>query len=187
MREALIQLVSAWDPRWAVFFLSMVPITELRAAIPVGFAWGLSPLEAFVFGVAGNLIPIPFLLLLLGPVMGLLRRFSWLDHLLKGFFERGARQKENIERYGALGLTIFTAIPLPGTGVWSGSLVAYLFQISFWKSLLALALGALLAGVLVTLASMGLFKAFELIPWQLVLVILALAAAIWYRRRKKHD
>jgi len=186
MTENIVTLVSSWDPFWAVFFLSMLPITELRASVPIGIAWGLSPLEVFISALLGNSAPVPLLLLLLGPVLNFLRRISFFDSLIKPILERSLRHQKTVERYGVIGLALFTGIPLPGTGVWSGSLLSYLLNLSFIKSLIALLLGVLIADILVTLASVGVFKVLEFVPWPwfLLAVGIVIFSYLIYRQKK---
>lgn len=186
MTERIIAFVSSWDPFWAVFFLSMLPITELRASVPIGIAWGLTPFQAFFSALIGNIIPIPFLLLLLGPFLNFLRRFSFLDFIVKALLERSLKNKKTIERYGVAGLAIFVGIPLPGTGVWSGSLLSYFLTLPFQKSFLAMVLGVIIADLIVTLLSLGFFQFLSIVswPWFLVIVILIFLSYLFYRRRK---
>ncbi|MHC1570728.1 MAG: COG2426 family protein [Methermicoccaceae archaeon] len=146
----------------AVMLVAMVPIAELRLAIPFAIAphavggLGMAPAEAFLFAVVGNLIPVPVLLRLLEPVSSWLRRFRSWERFFDWLFERTRQRSEaRYERYGLLALCMFVAIPLPFTGAWTGTVVASLFNVSFFKALGAIALGVLIAGVLLTLLSTG--------------------------------
>ena len=134
-----------------VFFLATTPIGELRAAIPVAIvdldiSWPL----AFIVAYAGNLLPVPFILVFLGPVSRLLSRVRLFRLILEWIFERSRRRGGIVERYGTIGLVLFVAIPLPVTGAWTGSLVAFLLGLDFWRALPAIALGVFIAGVIVT-------------------------------------
>ena len=134
-----------------VFFLATTPIGELRAAIPVAIvdldiSWPL----AFIVAYAGNLLPVPFILVFLGPVSRLLSRVRLFRLILEWIFERSRRRGGIVERYGTIGLVLFVAIPLPVTGAWTGSLVAFLLGLDFWRALTAIALGVFIAGVIVT-------------------------------------
>jgi uncharacterized membrane protein len=121
-----------------VFFTAAAPISELRGAIPLAIldlevSWPLAFLVAF----AGNLLPVPFILLL-------------LDRILQAIFAISRRRGGIVERYGLLGLVVFVAIPLPVTGAWTGSIVAYLLGIEFRRAFPAIVLGVFIAGVIVT-------------------------------------
>ncbi len=134
-----------------VFFTAAAPISELRGAIPLGILdLDMRWYHAFLIAIAGNLLPVPFILLLLGPVVRILTRVRILDRLLNWIFEISRRRGGLVEKYGALGLALFVAIPLPVTGAWTGCIVAYLLGLSFWRAFPAIVLGVLIAGVIVT-------------------------------------
>ncbi|MFP4016305.1 MAG: COG2426 family protein [Halanaerobiales bacterium] len=138
----------------AVFFISGLPIVELRGAIPLAISMGMSPLKAYGLAVVGNTIPVIPLLLLLVPVRKFLREhlefmdrfFTWLD-------KRTITKGERIEKYGALALILFTAIPFPTTGAWTASLAAVLFKIKFRYAFPAIVAGILLAGIIMIILS----------------------------------
>ncbi len=150
-----------------VFLISMVPIVELRGAIPVAVTTlGLPLLPSYVVAVIGNMIPVPFIyffarrFLVWGrdrPVIGRFFTFC-LEKGEKG----GARLKAKAGRGLFLALLIFVGIPLPGTGAWTGTLAASLLNMGFKKSVIAVVLGVLLAGVIMGAASAGLLGAFGL-------------------------
>jgi len=134
-----------------VFLTAAAPISELRGAIPLAIldleiAWPLAFLVAFV----GNMLPVPFLLLLLGPISRLLSRVPVLDRILQWVFTISRRRGGIVERYGLLGLVLFVAIPAPVTGAWTGSIVAFLLGIEFKRAFPAIILGVFIAGVIVT-------------------------------------
>lgn len=138
--------------------VSMIPIGELRSSIPIAIGvYGLSPLSAFLFSVLGNILIASFLLLTLEPVAKFLDdHFYWLNRFFAWLFERTRKKHSHkFENWGALALITFVAIPLPMTGVWSGCLAAFVFGIPFKKSFPSVALGALIAGIVVTLVSLG--------------------------------
>jgi len=145
-----------------VLFLAALPISELRGAIPVAMGvYGFDPISSYLLGVLGNLLPVPILLKLLGPVTELLRRSVVLDRCVSWLFARTRRRHSaQIERLGALALVLFVAIPLPATGAWTGALIAHVFGIPFKHAFPLIALGVSLAGVLVTLATLGVIKLF---------------------------
>ncbi len=140
------------SPEVAVFITSMLPIIELRGALPMAInlfhiVWP----KAFLISFIGNLIPVPFILWLLGPIVRLLSRVKPIGRFFEWLFKR-TRRKGNavIEKYEEIGLLAFVAIPLPGTGAWTGALIAFLFGLDFKKSFLVIALGVFIAGVIVT-------------------------------------
>lgn len=144
------------EPRLGTLLLAMLPVAELRGAIPwATFIFKIPWYDALIWSVLGNLLPVPVILLGLEPVERYLSRwthfrmfFAWLD--------RRARTKSRVvERYEAIGLMIFVGIPLPGTGAWTGCLVARLFGIRFTPALAAISGGVAIAGIVVTLASQG--------------------------------
>ncbi len=136
--------------------IGMLPISELRGAIPYALGRGLSWQQAYFWAVLGNLIPVVPLLLFLEPISTFLSRKY---HLWRRFFDwlflRTRRRSRLVERYEAIGLIFFVGIPLPVTGAWTGSVAAFLFGIRFKYALPAIVLGVLLAGIVVTLASLG--------------------------------
>lgn len=145
-----------------VFFCSMLPIIELRGAIPLGAGLGVASWQTFLLAVAGNLLPVPFLLLLWRWVLRLMHRIRWTRGIAEWLEERAERSRGKIERYEFWGLLIFVAIPLPGTGAWTGSLAAAVMGMRFWKAMLAIGLGVLLAGGTMTLISYGAVAVFDL-------------------------
>jgi len=139
----------------SVAVISTLPIVELRGAIPVGIAAFHMPWwKVYIVAVLGNMLPIPFILLLLGPASNLFMRIPLGKRFLDWLFARTRRKSAQIEKYEALGLTLFVAIPLPVTGGWTGAMAAFLMGISFWKSMLYILLGVMIAGVIVTTLSL---------------------------------
>lgn len=139
----------------AVAAISTLPIVELRGAVPVGIvAFEMPWWQVYLIAVAGNMLPIPFILLLLGPVSNFLMRFKIGKAFFDWLFARTRKKSASIEKYEALGLTIFVAIPLPVTGGWTGSMAAFLMGIPFWKAMLYILLGVMIAGVIMTTLSL---------------------------------
>jgi len=137
-----------------VLLLAMLPISELRGAIPLAIGiYKLNPYISIPLIVLANFVPVPFILKFLGPVEGFLRRWKFWDKLMDRIFERTRKKtKKSIERWESLALILFVAIPLPVTGAWTGSLAAYLFGLDFKKSLLCIFIGIVIAGAIVTTA-----------------------------------
>ena len=117
----------------------------------MGFYLGLPLKKIFILAIIGNMLPIIPLLLLLKPVSERLRNFSLCKKFFDWLFERTKRKAQIIQRYEALGLAIFVAIPLPMTGAWTGAIAASLFKIRFRYAFLAISVGVILAGIIVTL------------------------------------
>lgn len=139
-------------PELAVFLTSMLPIIELRGALPLAInLFNISWPKAFAIAYVGNIIPVPLILLLLNPAVKLLSKVPIFEKFFRWLFER-TRSKSNkmIEKYEEIGLMAFVAIPLPGTGAWTGALIAFLFGLDFQKSLIVIGIGVLIAGVIVT-------------------------------------
>lgn len=140
----------------SVFGLAMVPVFELRGAIPVGVAAGLPFWTVFLTALLGNLLPVPFLILFTRRVFEWLRTKSALLERFVSRLERKAAAKEDLlKKYELLGLCILVAIPLPGTGAWTGSLVAAVFDIRLKHAFPAIALGVLIAGIIVSVVTYG--------------------------------
>ena len=136
--------------------MAMVPVVELRGAIPYGVLAGLSVPAAFVLAVAGNLAPIPFLVVFTRKVFEWLRTKSrWLDRLVSKLEAKAEKNKEVVNRYKFWGLVVLVAIPLPGTGAWTGALVAAMMDMRLKRAMPAITLGVLIAGVIVTTITYG--------------------------------
>ena len=137
------------------FFMSMVPIIELRGALPLAIAAeGLNPIIAYFFCVIGNCLPVPFLILFVRPVFDWMKRTSKrLSHIVEKLETKAHDKAEKIKKYEMLGLFLFVAIPLPGTGAWTGSLIAAVFGMRVKDSVPMICLGVLAAGIIMTLGS----------------------------------
>ncbi|MBN1348948.1 small multi-drug export protein [candidate division KSB1 bacterium] len=160
MQEQFVGFLSWLPPEVITVLIAMIPIFELRGAIPWALAsppgGGLEWPVAYVFAVIGNFIPVIPILLWIEPVSNWLRRYPIFDKFFDWLFARTRRKvQKNIERYEALGLILFVGIPLPVTGAWTGTLAAFIFGIKFKRAVLCIFAGILLAGVVVTLVSMG--------------------------------
>lgn len=139
-----------------VFGLAMVPVFELRGAIPVGVAAGLPFWSVFITAILGNLLPVPFLILFTRRAFEWLRKKSaFLERLVSRLEKKAAAKEDLLKKYELLGLCILVAIPLPGTGAWTGSLVAAVFDIRLKHAFPAIALGVLIAAVIVSVVTYG--------------------------------
>lgn len=149
-------------PGWLqLVTLSAMPVTELRASIPIAFtvmkdAWSWPWWQTYLLAVAGNMLPVPLVLRLLGPVSRFLSRWGPFERFFDRLFQRARRRAgSSIERYEALGLALFVAVPLPMTGAWTGCVAAYLFGIPDRLALPSILLGVAGAGAIVTLVMTG--------------------------------
>lgn len=135
--------------------IAAVPVVELRGAIPAGAAAGLEPWLACGAAIVGNLLPVPFIILLVRQVFDLLRKHPFFAPKIDAMERRAHLKGRLVRKYRLLGLTLFVATPLPGTGAWTGALVAAFLNIRLRNALPAITLGVLIAGGLVTLMTMG--------------------------------
>jgi len=139
-------------PEWfRIIFMSMIPWLESRYVIPFAILSGWNWWQAFPLAVAGNMFPVPFILLFFRHVEKLLRNFkTWTDIMNWLFTRTRKRASSKIRNYEYLGLLLFVALPLPFTGAWTGSLIAYLFNLDFYKSLITIFFGVLIAASIMT-------------------------------------
>jgi len=130
--------------------VAMLPVLELRGGIPFGVSMGLTPWQALIASVIGNLIPVPFIILFVRKVFQWLRsRSSRLDRLVGKLESRAEGKWEKVHRFQNLGLLILVAIPLPGTGAWTGSLIAALINMRLRRAIWPILLGVIVAGLLI--------------------------------------
>lgn len=138
-------------PAILTFLISMVPVIELRGAIPFGVAAGLSVQSAFILSVIGNLVPIPVLVVFTRKVFEWLRTKSRkLDNMVRKLEAKADKNKDVVLRYEFWGLMILVAIPLPGTGAWTGALVAAMMDMRLKRAMPAIIMGVIVAGIVVT-------------------------------------
>jgi len=165
-RIAKVLHQSGWPDEAIIVTISTLPIVELRGAIPVGHILMhdkesnmpmkqqlLKAGKVYVLAVLGNMIPIPFILLLLGPFSRFCMRWEIGRKFFEWLFARTRRKTANIEKYETLGLTIFVAIPLPVTGGWTGAMAAFLMGIKFHHAMWSILFGVMIAGVIMTAVS----------------------------------
>lgn len=146
-----------------VFFISMVPLIELRGAIPVGIGLGLSPVTTFLVAIIGNMVPVPFIYLFARKVLEWGADKKIIGKLFTFFLVKGEKGGQKLQSKAGRGLFValllFVGIPLPGTGAWTGTLAASILDMDFKSSVIAVLGGVLLAGVIMGVASMGVFGA----------------------------
>lgn len=138
------------------FLISMVPVIELRGAIPIGVAAGLDPWLAIGVSIIGNLVPVPFIIIFIKKIFAWMRtNIKKLDGLVTRLEERAKNKSETVQKYAFWGLFILVAIPLPGTGAWTGALVAAMLEMPLKKAFPAIALGVLGAAAIVAFVTYG--------------------------------
>ncbi len=138
------------------FLISMVPVIELRGAIPWATGMGLSPSIAIPVAMIGNLIPIPFIIIFIKRIFAWMRSVSpKLNKVVDRMEAKAEKNKEKVLKYAFWGLAIFVAIPLPGTGAWTGALVAAMLDMPLKKAFPSVVLGVLIAGIIVAFVSYG--------------------------------
>ncbi|OGX41282.1 MAG: hypothetical protein A2984_02965 [Omnitrophica WOR_2 bacterium RIFCSPLOWO2_01_FULL_41_12] len=151
MLELIIHWLKGIPKEYVVMIVGALPIAELRGAIPLGLSLGMPLAKAFWLSALGNIIPVAPALFLLDPVSNRLRRFKIWARFFDWLFERTKKKSDSIQKYEALGLAIFVAIPLPMTGAWSGVVAASLFKIKFRYAFIAIVAGVIGAGLIVSI------------------------------------
>ena len=138
-----------------VFIISLMPVLELRGGLIAGALLNVPYIKAAIICILGNIIPIPFILLLLKKVFNILEKFGPTKKIVLWLNNKAIKNKSKIDRYGFLGLVLFVGIPLPGTGAWTGSLIASVFEMDIKKSIIAIFLGIILAFIIMSIVSYG--------------------------------
>jgi len=152
--ETIIHYLEGLPPKWVTLLISAFPIVELRGAIPIAIGvYKMAPAHAFTYGVIGSLIPVIPILYLLEFLEPHLRKIDWINTLIDKVFERTRTKSKIIQELELVGLILFIGIPLPGTGVWTGTLAAYIFGLNKGLSLLAALIGTAIAGVIMVFLS----------------------------------
>ena len=140
----------------ATFFISMIPVVELRGGLPYGIALGLEYPLALMAALLGNMLPVPFIIVYIKRIFAWMRRtMPRMDSLITRLENRASGKREIVEKYGHWGLLLFVAIPLPGTGAWTGSLVAALLNIRTAKAVPVIMIGICIAAAIMTLVTYG--------------------------------
>ena len=140
----------------STFFISMLPVVELRLGLPYGIALGLDYPLALTAAVLGNMLPVPFIILFIRQIFAWMRRhMPKLDGLVIRMEKKAEKNRAAVEKYAFWGLVILVAIPLPGTGAWTGALVAAMMEIRLKRAFPAIAIGVAIAGVIVSVITYG--------------------------------
>lgn len=158
MKLLIRQLISFLPIEFTVILTATLPIIELKGAIPAGISLGLSPVHAFILSFIGSMIPVPIILFTIRPIFNYLKKTKYFRKMIHNLTDKSLNKSGNIQKYGIWGLFVFVAIPLPGTGVWTGSLIASLLDMRFKWVFPAILFGNLIAGILIMGLSNGVFK-----------------------------
>lgn len=137
------------------FVISMLPVLELRGGLIAAKLLGINFTKAFVICLIGNLLPIPFILLFIRKIFNWLKRFKKVNVMIDKLEARSIRKADKVKKYRLLGLFLFVAIPLPGTGAWTGALISDLLDIRVRHSFPTIAAGVLCAGIIMSIISYG--------------------------------
>ena len=151
--QSLSQYIS---PEGAVFLISMIPLLELRGGLLAASLLKISAVKAIPLCIVGNIIPIPFILLFIKQIFKVLKKTKIFRGLIIKLEDRAMRKSDQVKKYEFWGLMLFVGIPLPGTGAWTGSLIASLLEIDIKKSSLAILCGIIMATVIMYIVSYGL-------------------------------
>lgn len=147
-----------FGPEVIVFIVSLMPILELRGGIIAGFLMGLELKTSFLIAFIGNIIPIPFILLFIKFIFKVLKKTK-LKGIVEKLEKKAFDKSDSIKKYAYWGLLLFVGIPLPGTGAWTGSLIAALLNMDIKKSFVIISIGVIMAGIIISILSYGLLGA----------------------------
>ena len=141
-----------------IFIISMIPILELRGSILAAGFMDVTFLQTYIVAVLGNLLPIPFILLFIKKILEWMKTTKAFSRLAIGIEKKALSKREQIDKYGYFGLFLFVAIPLPGTGAWTGALLAVLLGMKNKKAFIPIALGVMTAGLVMSLLAFGIIQ-----------------------------
>jgi len=154
--QKVVTCLSNFPSELVVITVAALPISELRGAIPLAILkFKMNAGKAVVLSVLGNMLPIPFILLLLEPMYNIFKKIYIFDIFFNWLFNRTRRKEESFKKYGPWALMLFVAIPLPVTGAWTGAVAAFVFGIKNLKALFMIFLGVLIAALIVTISTIG--------------------------------
>jgi len=153
--EFILDVLNHFKNEIIVFLFATLPIIELRGAIPLGLAFKMNFMDTFIFAVLGNTLSIPFAFLFIRRVLNFMRKFKLFKHLVENFEDKIAKKAESVKKYTQLGLLIFVAIPLPGTGAWTGAFIAAFLEMRLKDAFWPISLGVIIAGIIVTGVAYG--------------------------------
>lgn len=142
----------------SVFIISLLPILELRGGLLAAGLLNLNPIIAYIVSIVGNLLPIPFILLFLTPVFNWMKKTKLLRKIVEKMEDKAEKHKDKFEKGEFIALILFVGIPLPGTGAWTGALVASVMGMNKKKAMLAIVLGVILASIIMMILSYGILN-----------------------------
>lgn len=145
----------AYGKEILVFIISLMPILELRGGLIAAALLGLDPLPSYIISIIGNILPVPFILLLITKILNWMRNSKHFKGIANWLDAKVEKHKGQIEKYGYLGVVLFVGIPLPGTGAWTGSLIASVLEMDRKKTFLAVLVGIVMASIIMMLLSFG--------------------------------
>jgi uncharacterized membrane protein len=158
VNELMIFLQDKVPEELIVFVISLMPVLECRGGMIAARLMEIPFLKAFLICYFGNVIPIPFIILFIRKIFDFLRKFKFFEKIILKLEAKTEKNKDKILKYESLGLLLFVAIPLPGTGGWTGALMAALLDIRFKRALPIIALGVLIAGFIMSAVTYGIFQ-----------------------------
>ena len=162
LRELIVNFLLDLNiaPVWICFIVSMIPLIELRGGLIVSSILQVPMWKAIAFCIAGNIVPIPFILLFIKRIIKWMKNIHFLkiDKFAEWLERRAAKKSDALTKGEFLGLMLFVGIPLPGTGGWTGSLIASILEMDFKKAILAIFIGILMATVIISTLSYGLLS-----------------------------
>ena len=155
MSEWITSYFTGLNHELAVFIVSMLPIVELRGAIPFGVGLGMDWRAVYIISVIGNMIPVPFIIMFFRPIINYLKRTRVFGNFATRLHERSLKKSKDVTKYKIFGLFLFVMIPLPGTGAWTGAAIAALLDMRIKNALPAILFGVICAGILMMGISYG--------------------------------
>lgn len=157
LASTLAELFKGGGKEVAIFIISLLPILELRGGLIAARILGVKFIKAFIICYIANILPVPFILLFINYLFNKMSKWKPTKKIVDWLSNKTLKKKDQIDKYGYFGLFLFVGIPLPGTGAWTGSLLAILLNLEKKKSFIAIALGVLAAGIIMSLLSYGIF------------------------------
>ena len=160
----ITEALASWNPTVVVFIISMLPILEMRGGMIAATLMNVPYVQALIVCMVGNILPIPFLLFFISKLLNWMKKFKTMGRFARWIENHALKKRGTIDKFGFWGLIIFVGIPLPGTGAWTGSVLASLLEIPVKKSSLAAGIGVCLCAVIMSIIT-------YLIPWLINLII----------------
>lgn len=157
LASTLAELFKGGGKEVAIFIISLLPILELRGGLIAARILGVEFIKAFIICYIANILPVPFILLFINYLFNKMSKWKPTKKIVDWLSNKTLKKKEQIDKYGYFGLFLFVGIPLPGTGAWTGSLLAILLNLDKKKSFITIAIGVLVAGIIMSLLSYGIF------------------------------